>query len=128
MYHNLLSMILPPFEINPNTNEFVIDPLSGKNIPYEPKDPGLDEIKRTWFFKVLVDVCQTPVAKKIVNQNRDSMDTRKVWHGLCEHYQNIMSSKMRSQELLRWAHNSKLSRLMRINSVIKCVLVFSTTR
>jgi len=45
MSHNLLSMILPPFEINPNTNEFVIDPLSGENIPYEPEDPGLDKIK-----------------------------------------------------------------------------------
>jgi len=100
MSHNLLPMILPPFEINPNTNEFVIDPLSGERIPYEPEDQGLDKIQRTWFLKVLVDVCQTPVAKKIVNQNRDSMDTHKVWHELCVHYQNSMSSKMRSQELL----------------------------
>jgi len=61
------------------------------------------------FFKVLVDVCQTPVAKKIVNQNRDTMDTRQVWHELCEHYQNSISSKMRSQELLRWAHTAQLS-------------------
>jgi len=99
-------MILPPFEVDPNMNEFVID-LNGEYIPYEPEDPGLDEIKRTWFFKVLVDVCQTPVAKKIVNQNHDSMDTRMVWHELCEHYQNSMSSKMRSQELLRWAHTAQ---------------------
>jgi len=41
--------------------------------------------------------------------NRDSMDTRKVWHELCEHYQNSMSSKMRSQELLRWAHTAQLA-------------------
>jgi len=109
MSHNLLPMILPPFEVDPNTNEFVIDPLSGKKIPYEPDDQGLDEIQRMWFFKVLVDVCQTPVAKKIVNQSRDTMDTRKVWHELCEHYQNSMSSKMRSQELLRWAHTAHLA-------------------
>jgi len=106
--HNLLSMILPLFEVDPNTNEFVIDP-NGEYIPCEPEDPGLDEIKRTWFFKVLVDVCQTPVAKKIVNQNHDFMDTRMVWHELCEHYQNSMSSKMRSQELLRWAHTAPLA-------------------
>jgi len=87
----------------------VIDPLSGEKIPYEPKDQGLDEIQRTWFFKVLVDVCQTPVTKKIVNQHCDSMDTRKVWHELCEHYQDSMSSKMRSQELLRWAHTAQLA-------------------
>jgi len=100
MSHNLLAMILPAFEVDPNTNEFVIDPLSGEKILYEPDNQGLDEIQRTWFFKALVDVCQTPVAKKIVNQNRDTMDTRKVWYELCKHYQNSMSSTMRSQELL----------------------------
>ena len=57
---------------------------------------------------MLVDVCQTPVAKKIVNQNRDTMDTRNVWYELCKHYQNRMSSKMCSQELLRYAHTSQL--------------------
>ena len=45
----------------------------------------------------------------IVNQNRDTMDTHKVWHELCEHYQNSMSSKMRSQEMLRWAHTAQLA-------------------
>jgi len=57
---------------------------------------------------VLVDVCQTPVAKKIVNQNRDMMDTRKVWYELCTHYKNSMSSKMHSQELLRYVHTNQL--------------------
>ena len=109
MSHKLLTMIIPPFEINPNTGELVIDPANGKLIPYEPDDQGLDELQCTWFFKVLVDVCQTPVAKKIVNQNRNTMDTRQVWHELCEHYQNSMSSKMRSQELLRWAHMAQLA-------------------
>jgi len=109
MSHNLLAMILPPFEVDPNTNEFVIDPLSGEKIPHEPDDQGLDEIQRTRFFKVLVDVCQTPATKKIVNQNRDTMDTRKVWYELCEHYQNSMSSKMCSQELLRYAHTAQLA-------------------
>jgi len=109
MSHNLLAMILPPFEVDPNTDEFVIDPLSGKKIPYEPDNQGLDKIQRTRFFKVLVNVCQTPVAKKIVNQNRDTMDTRKVWYELCKHYQNSMSSKMRSQELLRYAHTAQLT-------------------
>jgi len=103
MSHNLLTMIVPPFETDPDTGEFVIDPANGELIPCEPDDQGLDELRRTWFFKVLTDVCQTPVAKKIVNQNRDTMDTRQVWHELCEHYQNSISSKMRSQELLRWA-------------------------
>jgi len=42
MSHDLLSMILPPFEVDPNTNDFVIDPLSGEYVPYEPEDPGLD--------------------------------------------------------------------------------------
>jgi len=109
MSHNLLAMILPPFEVDPNTNEFVIDPLSGEKIPYEPDDQGLDEMQRTWFFKALVNVCQTPVAKKIVNQNHDTLDTRKVWHELCEHYQNSMFSKMCSQESLRWAHTAQLA-------------------
>jgi len=109
MSHKLLTMIIPPFEINPNTGELVIDPANGKLIPYEPDDQGLDELQCTWFFKVLVDVCQTPVAKKIVNQNRNTMDTRQVWHELCEHYQNSISSKMRSQELLRWAHTAQLA-------------------
>jgi len=108
MSHNLLAMILPPFEVDPNTDEFVMDPLSGEKILYEPEDQGLDKIQQTWFFKVLVDVCQTPVAKMIVNQNRDTMDTRKVWYELCKHYQNSMSSKMRSQELLRYAHTAQL--------------------
>jgi len=67
MSHNLYTMILPPFETDPDTGEFVIDPANGELIPYEPDDQGLDELRRTWFFKVLVDVCQTPVAKKIVN-------------------------------------------------------------
>jgi len=109
MSHNLLTMIVPPFETDPNTGEFVIDPANGELIPYEPDDQGLDELRRTWFFKVLVDVCQTPVAKWIVNQNRDTMDTRQVWHELCEHCQNSISSKMRSQELLRWAHTAQLA-------------------
>jgi len=102
-------MIIPPYEIDPNTGEFVIDPANGELIPYEPDDQGFDKLRRTWFLKVLVDVCQTPVAKKIVNQNRDTMDTRQVWHELCEHYQNSISSKMRSQELLRWAHTAQLA-------------------
>jgi len=109
MSHNLLTMIVPPFETDPNTGEFVIDPANGELIPYEPDDQGLDELQRTWFFKVLVDVCQTSVAKKIVNQKRDTVDTRQVWHELCEHYQNSISSKMQSQELLRWAHTAQLS-------------------
>jgi len=112
MSHNLLTMILPPFETDPNTGEFVIDPANGKLIPYEPDDQGLDKLQCTWFFKVLTDICQTPVAKKIVNQNRDTMDTRQVWHELCEHYQNSISSKMRSQELLWWpwwAHTAQLA-------------------
>jgi len=41
MSHNLLAMILPPFEVDPNMDEFVIDPLSGEKIPYEPDDQGL---------------------------------------------------------------------------------------
>jgi len=52
-------------------------------------------------------VCQTPVAKKIVNQNRDSKDARVVWAQLCAHYENSMSSKLCSQELLRHAHASQ---------------------
>ena len=72
-----MTMILPPYKIDPNMGEFLIDPITDKLIPYEPDDPGLDEIQQTWFFKVLVDVCQTLVAKKIVSQNRDTMDTRK---------------------------------------------------
>jgi len=109
MSHNLFAKILPPFEVDPDMDEFVINPLSGKKIPYKPEDQGLGEIQRTWFFKALVDVCQTPVAKKIVNQNRNTVDTRKVWYELCKHYQNSMSSKMRSQELLRWAHTAQLT-------------------
>jgi len=101
MSHNLFTMIIPPF-----ATEFVNDPVTGTLIPYIPDDPGLDEMQRTWFFKVLVDICQTPVGKKIVNQNRESMDTRMVWHELCKHYQNSISSKMRSQELLRYIHSS----------------------
>jgi len=87
----------------------VIDPANGELIPYEPEDQGLDKLQHTWFFKVLVDVCQTPVTKKIINQNRDTMDARQVWHELCEHYQNSISSKMHSQELLRWAHTAQLT-------------------
>jgi len=109
MSHNLYTMILLPFETNPDTGEFVIDPANGELILCEPDDQGLDELRRTWFFKVLVNVCQTPVTKKIVNQNRDTMDTRQVWHESCEHYQNSISSKMRSQELLRWAYTAQLS-------------------
>jgi len=119
-------MILPPFEVDPNTNEFVID-LNGEYIPYEPEDPGLEEIKRTWFFKALVNVCQTPVAKKIVNQNCDYMDTRMVWHELCEHYQNSMSSKMRSQELLRRAHTAQLATANHCGSHQSWITNFSET-
>mgnify|MGYP000045608855 CR=1 FL=1 len=106
MSHNLLTMITPPFATDPDTGEFAPDPVTGRLIPCIPDDPGLDEMQRTWFFKVLVDICQTPVGKKIVNQNRESMDTRLVWHELCKHYQNSMSSKMCSQELLRYVHSS----------------------
>jgi len=80
MSHNLLTMILPPFETDPDTGEFVIDPITDEMIPCKPDDQGLDKIQQTWFFKVLVDICQTPVAKKIVNQNRETMDARKVWY------------------------------------------------
>jgi len=43
MFHNLMTMILPPYETDPNMGEFVIDPVTDKMIPYEPDDPGLDE-------------------------------------------------------------------------------------
>jgi len=155
MSNNLMAMILPLHKIDPNTGEFVIDPITDKLIPCKPDNPGLDGIQRTWFFKVLVDVCQTPVVKKIVNQNRDTMDARKVWYEPCAHYQNSMSSKMRSQELLRHVYTNQLINLGHhgtnqsyiakfsetipqfqvlqtdenaVNSVTKCVLIFSTTR
>jgi len=87
MSHNLVQMIAPPFLTDPVTGEVVLDP-HGDKIQYEPEDLGLDEMQRTSFFKVLVDVCQTPVAKKIVNSYRNSVDTRMVWHDMCAHYQN----------------------------------------
>jgi len=108
MSHNLMTMILPPFKTDPDTGEFVIDPIADEMIPCKPDDQVLDKIQRTWFFKVLVDICQTPVVKKIVIQNCETMDTRKVWYELCKHYQNSMSSKMRSQELLRCVHMNQL--------------------
>ena len=111
MSHNLLTMILPPFLTDPNTGEFVLHPITGEMIPYKPDDPGLDKIQRTWFFKVIVDICQTLVGKKIVNQNCKLMDMRLVWHELCKHYQNSMSSKMRNQELLRYVHTNQLINL-----------------
>jgi len=43
--HNLVEKIDSPFQVDPNTNEFVIDPATGENMPYEPEDPGLDEAK-----------------------------------------------------------------------------------
>ena len=106
--HNLVETIESPFQLDPATNEFVIDPGAGEKTPYEPEDPGLDEAKHAWFYKALADVCQTPVGKKIVNTHRETLDTRMVWHEPCNHYQNSMSSKMRSQELLRWAHAAQL--------------------
>jgi len=108
MSHNMLTIILPPFVTDPYTGEFILDPITGEMIPCEPDDPGLDKMQRTWFFKVLVDICQTPVGKKIVNQNCESMDTHKVWHELCKHYQNSVSSEMHSQELLRHVHTNQL--------------------
>jgi len=36
----------------------VLDP-HGDKITYKPEDPRLDEMQWTWFFEVLVDVCQT---------------------------------------------------------------------
>jgi len=108
MSHNLVQMIAAPFLLDPVTGEPVLD-AHGEKILYEPEDPGLDEMQRTWFFKVLVDALQTPVGKKIVNSHRGSLDTRMVWYDLCNHYQNSISSKLRSQELLRHAHTANLS-------------------
>jgi len=125
--HNLVETIDPPFQVDPNTNEFVIDPATGERIPYEPEDPGLDEAKRTWFYKVLVDVCQTPVGKKIVNAHRETLDTHMVWYKLCNHYQNSMSSKMRSQELLRWAHAAQLINLNHHGTNQSWITTFSET-
>jgi len=45
MSHNLMAMILPPYKTDPNTGEFVIDPITGKMIPYKPDDPGLTKYK-----------------------------------------------------------------------------------
>jgi len=51
MSHNLLTMILPQFLTDPDTGEFILDPITGETIPYEPDDPGLDKMQRTWFLK-----------------------------------------------------------------------------
>jgi len=61
--HNLSEMIAPPFTIDVNTGEFTIDPITSERIPYKPEDYGLDEMQRVWFYKVLGNICQTPVAK-----------------------------------------------------------------
>jgi len=45
MSHNLLTMIIPPFETDPDTGEFVPDPANGQLIPYAPDDPGLNEMQ-----------------------------------------------------------------------------------
>jgi len=63
----------------------------------------------SWFHKVLCDICETAVAKKIVSQNRDSKDARVVWAQLCAHDENSMSSKLCSEELLRCADTSQLA-------------------
>jgi len=47
MSHNLMIMILNPFETDPDTGEFVIDPITGKMIPCKPDDHGLDEMQQT---------------------------------------------------------------------------------
>jgi len=76
---------------------------------------------------VIVDICQTPVAKKIVNQNRETMDTRKVWYELCKHYQNSMFSKVRSQEMLRYVHTNQLINLGHRGTNQSCITNFSET-
>jgi len=108
MSHNLVQMIASPFLLDPVTGNPVLDPR-GEKTPHEAEDPGLDEMQRTWFFKALVDVCQTPVGKKIVNSYRGTLDTHSVWYDLCNHHQHSLSSKIRSQELLRHAHAANLS-------------------
>jgi len=45
MSHNLVAMILPLHEIDPNTGEFMTDPITDELIPHEPEDPGLDKIQ-----------------------------------------------------------------------------------
>jgi len=109
MSHNLSEMIAPLFVIDPNTGEYVVDPITGQKIPHEPEDYGLYEMQRVWFVKVRGNVCQSPLAKKIANHNRDLQDTRMVWHQLCTHYENSMSSKLRSQELLWCVHTNQLA-------------------
>jgi len=44
-----------------------------------------------------------------MNLYRGTLDTRMVWYDLCNHYQHSLSSKIRSQELLRYAHTANLS-------------------
>jgi len=146
MSHNLLAMILPPFVTDPDTGEFVLDPITCEKIPYQP-----DEIQRVWFFKVLVDICQMPVGKKIVNQNCELMDIRMVWHELCTRtacpprcavkncYDTCTQIDSATQVIVVLTNrtslispslftNTKLSNLTRINSVTKCVLIFSITQ
>jgi len=88
--HHLSEMIASPFTIDPNTGKFAVDPIAGERIPCEPEDYGFNEMQRVWFYKVLCDICLTPVAKKIVNQICESKDARKVWDELCTHNENSM--------------------------------------
>jgi len=46
MSHNLLAMILPPNEVDPNTDEFVIDPLSGKRSCTNPTTKDLTKYNK----------------------------------------------------------------------------------
>ena len=95
-----------------------------KKIPYVPQDLGLDEVKRLWLYKVIVDVCQTPVSKRIVNAHRDSKDTRAIWNDLCQHYNNSMASRIRNQEIIRFLNSAVLKNLNFKGSDVAFLVLF----
>jgi len=114
----LLEMIVEPF---------TIDQVTGNKTPYEPEDYGLDEMQPVWFYKATGAVCQTPVARKIVNQHRDSKDTHMIWCRLCTHYKNSVSSKIYSQELLRHAHMTNIATSNHHGSCQSYITTFAET-
>ena len=98
--HNIPNMIAPPFTINGTT---------GVRVDFVPEDRDLDRAQRNWFYKVLQDVCKTPVSKRIVTKHLQFKDTRTIWCEIQEYYDDSTGSLVRSQALMNYLNSTKLS-------------------
>jgi len=76
---------------------------------YVPLDPSLDDDQKKWLYAVFDDKFKAPFARKVVQENRDTKDTRIIWKAIQEHYNSSQVAEIRLTTITNYISSADFS-------------------